>query len=74
MLLGGPGRYAQVHAAADGSSDFAAKSIREANPALPHMPALARVIEREKRLAEAGRPDLDAWRTYPSQPRHSGAR
>ena len=58
MLLGGPGRYAQVHAAADGSS--AAKLIREANPALPHMPALARVIEREKRLAEAGRPDLDA--------------
>ncbi len=63
MLRGGPGIYAQIHAASDGSSDLEAGSIKAANPALPHMPALAETIEREKKVArEQGGTALTRWR------------
>ena len=63
MLLGRRrGTYAQVHAAADGSSDFSKRSIREANLALVRMPALAEALEREKYLAEKGGPRAAARR------------
>ncbi len=64
MLRGGRGIYNQMHAAADGSSDFTQRSIRKANPALRRMPALAEAIEREKNLAKRGGPDLHRWRAY----------
>ena len=58
------GTYGQTHAAGDLASDFSARSIREANPALRRMPALAEAIEREKHLAKRGGPDLHRWRAY----------
>ena len=63
MLTGDqPGIYAQMHAAKNGSSDFARKSINAANPALRHMPALGGVIEVEKEAASHGGENLDRWR------------
>ena len=51
MLYGARrGTYAQVHAAAHGTSDFSKRSIHAANPALRHMPALAEALERKKHL------------------------
>ena len=65
MLYGGRhGTYAQVHAPTVGADDFSKRSIREANPALYRMPALAEAVEREKHLAKKGGPDLASWRTY----------
>ena len=63
MLTGDqPGIYAQMHAAKNGSSDFAMKSIAAANPALRHMPALGEVIHFEKEAAVHGGENLDRWR------------
>ena len=64
MLEGGPGVYAQVHAAADGASDFAARSIRAANPAFNHFPALRDILEEEKEAAIQDENDLAEWRAY----------
>ena len=58
------GMYGQMHAAGDLGSDFSARSIADANPALKRMPALAEAIEREKHLAMRGGPALHRWRAY----------
>ena len=63
MLLGGPGIYAQYHAATDGGADFSRYSIKAANPAIGHMPELAETLEREKKLAiQYGGRALHRWR------------
>ena len=62
MLAGGPGVYGQTHAAADDADPFAWRSVRAANPALDHMPALPDVLRREREQARLGGSDLARWR------------
>ena len=62
MLKGGPGIYAQIHAAADAADDFAWSSVRAANPALSYMPELRVALHREREKAKAGGPALAMWR------------
>ncbi|WP_425154861.1 terminase large subunit domain-containing protein [Candidatus Palauibacter sp.] len=63
MLGGGPGVYAQVHAAPEDADDFLLRSIRRANPSLDHMPALRAALVRERDKArEFGGADLAMWR------------
>ncbi len=62
LLKGGPGVYAQCHAADEKSDDFDWKQVKKANPALAHMPVLKDVLAREMEKARAGGPYLAAWR------------
>ncbi|WP_425152905.1 terminase large subunit domain-containing protein [Candidatus Palauibacter sp.] len=62
MLGGGPGVYAQVHAAPEDADDFLLRSIRRANPSLDHMPALRAALVRERDKAREGGSDLAMWR------------
>ena len=51
LLEGGPGVYAQVHAASAEAPPFAAETIEAANPSLPYFPALRTALEREAERA-----------------------
>ena len=54
MLDGGPGVYAQLHAAAMGSDDYSDKSMHDANPAFRHM---SHMMVEFKRLREKAKKD-----------------
>ena len=62
LLRGGPGIYAQCHAAGAEDDDFAWASVVKANPALPHMPHLAKEIRRERDKARIGGPALAMYK------------
>ena len=62
LFGGGPGVYSQVHAASDGDDDFAWKTVKKANPAIDHMPALKPSLMREREKAREGGSDLAMWR------------
>ena len=62
MLTGGPGVYAQVHAASKGDDDLEWRSVEKANPALGHMPALKAALAREMKKAELSDGDMAMWR------------
>ena len=51
MLAGGPGLYAQMHAAPPGAALDDVDAWEAANPSMPHFPALRRAIEREAERA-----------------------
>ena len=55
LLKGGPGIYAQCHAAGDDADDFVWSSVQAANPALRHMPGLREAIRREREKARRRR-------------------
>ena len=57
-----PGVYRQVHAASEGSPDFAMRSIQAANPAMKHMPWLREELKRSRDKAKTNDRDLNAWR------------
>ena len=61
MLRGGPGVYAQLHAAAMGSDDFSDKSMYDANPGFKHMFHMQTEF---KRLREKAKSDPRALSTF----------
>ena len=62
MLAGSPGVYGQVHAARKHADPFAWRSVRMANPAVDHMPALTKALRREREQARLGGSELARWR------------
>ena len=61
MLNGGPGIYAQLHAAAKGSDEFSDKSMHDANPGFSHM---SHMQTEYKRLREKAKSDPLALATF----------
>ena len=62
MLKGGPGIYAQVHAATRRDDPFAWSTVRKANPAVNHMPALKAELMSQREKARRGGSRYAMWR------------
>ena len=63
MLNGGPGIYAQLHAAEKGSDEFSAKSMHDANPGFAHMPHMQTEFKRLREKAKSGGAALSIFRS-----------
>ena len=64
LLQGGPGVYAQLHAAAADADDFAWSSVQAANPGMGYMPELKEALLREREKAREGGAALAMWKAF----------